>query len=136
MDYNSSVFDNDKLYGVEDLDEINRRMDSLFKESEERKINYSQTTPRTLNQRKTAIQTVLERHGLSQSFQLEEFVDLDIGKGSGKIDSQDIIAMNERVRFQHYRDILDNRSTREQDHKRKRKQTSDRNLDGKNFALE
>lgn len=99
MDYNSSVFDNDNLYGVEDLDEINRRMDSLFKQSEERKINYSQTTPRTLNQRKTAIQTVLERHGLSQSFQLEEFVDLDIGKGSGKIDSQNIIAMNERVRF-------------------------------------
>ena len=60
MNYNSSVLENDALYGADDLDEINRRMDSLFKQSEERKIGLPQNTPRTQNRQEHLIQKILE----------------------------------------------------------------------------
>lgn len=99
MGYTSSVYENDLLFGAEDMDEINRRMDSLFKESEERKITVSQRTPRSVNQSKNAILRLLEQHGLQQTFIAEELLESEPGQIAGSFGPSEVISANEKVRL-------------------------------------
>lgn len=80
------------------MEEINRRMDSLFKESEERKITRSQHTPRSANTQNTWILRLLEQHGLQQSFIAEELLDTESGLALGSYGPAEIISVNEKVR--------------------------------------
>jgi hypothetical protein len=97
INYGSISQKNDKIYGLSDLNTLNKKMDSLLR-SDNKKSASSKRKRGKKRRVQPKVSMVLNYHNLDDVFEIEDFEDIDylgdLGKG---VDVEDKITINERI---------------------------------------
>lgn len=94
VNYGSMGVGNANVYGIEDINSLNKKMDSLFRDSREKRVTPKKKTSQRINPK---IEQILQEHELIDAFRIEDFGNLHLHSGPDEIDHDERIHINERV---------------------------------------